>query len=405
MDPTPLIETGREMRGHFIKLLDILSGLRSLTSLDLKQRTTHQLLEDALKTLLRHHDLERTSVYLVEGDRLVWSAGTDYQRVLDEDIGEVVPELDLPRVSVAMGEGLVGTAAASRTLQSCADCRLDHHYIPVVATGENAGGATLSAPVLNGDTVLGVVNIYHPDRGHFQEWHRQGLLLFCDVLAYMLASHQVVRRLEEAVARRTAELESALAEAERLKRRYEELSTVDELTQLHNRRFFFPETEALMARAVRHAQPLCLLALDLDFFKRVNDNYGHEVGDQVLQGVAEILRRHTREGDILARFGGEEFFLALPSTSASGAATLAERIRQRIHEEAFDARGRRFRVSASIGVACHGQDDPGQGTVRERLERLIRRADRALYYCKDHGRDQVAVYQDIAGGDKDRIID
>lgn len=405
MDPTPFISSSREVRSHFVKLLDTLSGLRSLTSLDLKQRTTTQLLEDALKTLLRHHDLERTSVYLLEGDRLVWTAGTDYQRVLNEDIGEVVTERDLPRVSVAVGEGLVGTAAATRSLQSCGDCRLDNRYLPIPNPGPGRGGSTLSAPVLNGDTVLGVVNIYHPAAGHFQPWHHQALLLFCDILAYMLASHQVVRRLEEAVTRRTSDLEAALEEAERLKRRYEELSTVDELTGLHNRRFFFPEAEALTARATRHDQPLCLLALDLDYFKRVNDNYGHEAGDRVLQRVAELLRQHTREGDILARFGGEEFFLALPSTSASGAVTLGERIRQRILDEVFESRGRVFHVSASIGVACHQVEDGATAGTRERLERLIRHADQALYYCKEHGRNRVAAYHDITATDKDRIID
>ncbi len=404
MDPSHLIDSGREMRGHFIHLLDTLSGLRSLTSLDLKNRTTTQLLEDALKTLLRHHDLERTSVYLLEGERLVWTAGTDYRRVLGEDIGEVLPEVEPPRASVAVGEGVVGTAAASRSLQSCADCRLDSRYVPVPRSGEGPGGSTLSAPILSEGAVLGVVNVYHPEPGHFQEWHRQALLLFCDILAYMLASHEVVRRLEEAVERRTAELESALEEAERLKRRFEELSTVDELTQLHNRRFFFPESEALMARAVRHHQPLCLLALDLDYFKRVNDTHGHEAGDRVLQQVADILRHQTREGDVLARFGGEEFFLALPSTSASGAETLAERIRLRIKAQPMEASGRRFHVSASIGVACHDPGAEGEARARERLERLIRRADEALYHCKQHGRDQVAVWHTIAAG-KDRIID
>jgi diguanylate cyclase (GGDEF)-like protein len=213
------------------------------------------------------------------------------------------------------------------------------------------------------------------------------------VLGLMMANHRARRHLEGLVTERTRQLQQALAEAEELKRRYEELSTVDDLTGLHNRRFFKAEGEAALARSMRYEHPFCLMLIDLDFFKHVNDTFGHGVGDMVLRDLARVLRRHTREGDILARYGGEEFILALPNTDLDGARATAERIREHVRSLKWESQGRPFRVTLSIGVASFLPQPEQAGTAS--LQTLIREADEALYYCKGTGRDRVRAHQDL----------
>ena len=114
------------------------------------------------------------------------------------------------------------------------------------------GGTLLSSPIVARGEVLGVVNVYHPETQSFEDWNEHTLVLFCGVLGHMVESARLVSDMEQVVSERTRQLETALRDAERLKRRYEELSNVDELTELHNRRFFFAETEAALARSTRY---------------------------------------------------------------------------------------------------------------------------------------------------------
>lgn len=195
---------------------------------------------------------------------------------------------------------------------------------------------------------------------------------------------------------RTRELGKALAEAQALKERYEQLSMIDALTELHNRRFFFPEAEAAVARALRYRRPLSLMFFDLDHFKRVNDTFGHAVGDSVLREVAAVLKAESRAGDILVRFGGEEFALVLPDTELEGAAPLADRLRQRVKSTAQDALAPGLSISLSGGIADIDESLHGLGTARLVLEALMKRADRALYFSKTHGRDRIATTRDLS---------
>ena len=164
-----------------------------------------------------------------------------------------------------------------------------------------------------------------------------------------------------------------------------ELAHTDELTQLNNRRQFMQRAEKAIQKWTKYNMA-CLLMLDIDFFKQINDTYGHDVGDEVLQILAEITRKEMRYTDILARFGGEEFIALLPNTTLNEAEAIADRLCQKIknHQICIDDKFF-FNFSVSIGVAQlkpHEKD----------LTLLIKNADIALYQAKENGRNQVAVY-------------
>ncbi len=161
----------------------------------------------------------------------------------------------------------------------------------------------------------------------------------------------------------------------------ERMATTDGLTGLFNHRVFQQKLSEELKRSGRHNQAFSLLLTDIDFFKKVNDTYGHPVGDLVLKGVAKVLRQEIRDIDIAARYGGEEFAVILPGTESEGARHIAERLRRAIEAESFAAEGRTLRVTTSIGIATV----PADATTKEEL---IERADQALYHAKHNGRNQ-----------------
>ena len=164
-----------------------------------------------------------------------------------------------------------------------------------------------------------------------------------------------------------------------------ELALIDPLTGLNNRRFLENHLATMLDNARMRRTPLTLMILDIDHFKRVNDTYGHDCGDEVLKSFADRLRGIVRGGDLLCRLGGEEFVIVMPNVEISAAARIAERARQAIEQELFvvDVGGRAIPVTTSIGVAERGPDDDTSS--------LFRRADRALYRAKSEGRNRVSA--------------
>ncbi len=162
------------------------------------------------------------------------------------------------------------------------------------------------------------------------------------------------------------------------------LATTDGLTGLYNRRAFVTAMHGELARGERTGSPTSLLLIDLDHFKSINDTHGHGVGDTVLATVGKALRGRARVFDLVARWGGEEFVVALPSTDAAGALSAAERLRGAIESlEITNTDGQRIPISGSIGLAQHDGSEP--------LEALVDRADRAMYAAKVGGRNRVCV--------------
>jgi diguanylate cyclase (GGDEF)-like protein len=172
--------------------------------------------------------------------------------------------------------------------------------------------------------------------------------------------------------------------AARNERSLEALSVTDPLTMLPNRRYFENTFKLEAAQNQRSQGHLSLAILDIDHFKQVNDDYGHDVGDQVLIHIAELLRRSTRAGNVIARVGGEEFALLLPNTKQSEALEMAERIRVNIEGASYIHDGERLPLTISIGIAEVDCNSP--------LEHSYKLADAALYEAKRKGRNRVEVH-------------
>ena len=157
----------------------------------------------------------------------------------------------------------------------------------------------------------------------------------------------------------------------------------DGLTGLYNRRTFDQQLAAESARFERYRRPFALILLDIDHFKLVNDTHGHDAGDVVIKGVAEIITKSLRDVDIAARYGGEEFAMLLPETDKSHAIDIAERIRKRIEGTPFNWQGLAIPVTSSAGVAAIPEK-------HQDVANLIRAADQLLYEAKRGGRNRVA---------------
>lgn len=167
-----------------------------------------------------------------------------------------------------------------------------------------------------------------------------------------------------------------------------ELSVTDELTGIYNYRYFYTNLEKEINRIKRYSQSLSLTIIDIDYFKRYNDTYGHLVGDLILKEIAQLFKKNSRTVDILARYGGEEFVFILPSTSEVQASMFAERLRRQMEEHRFASEGipQECKVTISVGVAEFKDGDT--------VEQLINKSDHALYRAKESGRNKVCSFSD-----------
>ena len=186
-----------------------------------------------------------------------------------------------------------------------------------------------------------------------------------------------LQKAKSSLKRRETELKAVIAQAN-------EVSHTDALTFLPNRRQIIGDLQREVMFSDRYGTPLAISLLDIDHFKRINDSYGHVVGDEVLQKVAGELRDHIRHPDTIGRYGGEEFLLVLPHSTIKAASEQAERLCRNIRSLVIRSGGHDVSLTISIGVAqykVHKEDWQG----------FLSRADKALYEAKDHGRDQWVV--------------
>ncbi len=179
-------------------------------------------------------------------------------------------------------------------------------------------------------------------------------------------------------------LRQQLIEIEILQNRLQEQAIRDSLTHLFNRRYFEETFTREMTRAHRESYPIALILLDLDYFKRINDTYGHRAGDRVLQVFADCLRHHTRSSDIACRYGGEEFVIALPGMALQAAYQRAEAIRRDFQETSVQVDDQTIYTTVSIGLG----NFPDHGQTHQEL---MHRIDQALYIAKANGRNQVQI--------------
>jgi diguanylate cyclase (GGDEF)-like protein len=157
------------------------------------------------------------------------------------------------------------------------------------------------------------------------------------------------------------------------------------MTGLHNRRFLEESVDTLIAQAQRRKSPMAFLMLDLDYFKMVNDTYGHDAGDTVLKALAKVLTHSVRASDYVIRYGGEEFLILLQETNAEGAVEVAEKIRKAVEELKIQVAGGLLQKTISIGIASYPDDS-------DTFWQGLKFADVALYHAKDSGRNRVVRF-------------
>lgn len=192
---------------------------------------------------------------------------------------------------------------------------------------------------------------------------------------------------------KSVDLENALQAAGQTKKKIESLyqeverlSRIDPLTGLSNRRSFSTDALRIFQLAIRHQRKLSCAMLDIDFFKHVNDSYGHDFGDKVLIAVAKTCKKKLRKTDLLARFGGEEFCFLFPETDLNSAALIAERLRHAISTLEFHSEENRFSVTVSIGVSKLLD-------LNDNMENMLKRSDDSLYKAKENGRNRVVIWE------------
>jgi diguanylate cyclase (GGDEF)-like protein len=259
-----------------------------------------------------------------------------------------------------LGEGVAGEVAARGETVYVPDVAKDPRYLHYKGQARTVG-SFLSVPLRTKGRILGVMNFNRPRVDAFSPQET---------------------RLAEAIA---AQASLAIANA-RLYQQTLELSFTDALTGVPNRRQLFLRLENELSRSLRFGDPVSLLMIDLDLFKRINDAHGHRVGDGVLRGVALSLRRSIRKIDIVARYGGEEFCVVLPRVGKPEALDVAEKLRRAVAAASMpgpEGHGP-LSVTISVGVATLGID-------AEDVAGLVEKADGALYEAKRLGRDRVAM--------------
>jgi diguanylate cyclase (GGDEF)-like protein len=180
---------------------------------------------------------------------------------------------------------------------------------------------------------------------------------------------------------------------EKAQSRIEELAVKDEMTRLYNRRYFNARVNDEVKRSHRFRQNLGCIMLDIDFFKKVNDTYGHQAGDMILQNISKAVVKCCREIDTIARYGGEEIIVLLPGTDLKGAYHLADKIRLNVEELKNEyEKGVFIPVTVSLGVASFTPDDLNKIT---KGDQIIKYADSALYRAKERGRNRVEVAESV----------
>jgi diguanylate cyclase (GGDEF)-like protein len=268
-----------------------------------------------------------------------------------------LPEGVADKVCIPVGEGIAGRVAESGEPILIKDIEQDESTRGVMKNRSHyRTRSLLSVPLVSQGAVIGVINVNNKKN--------DALFTQGDLNLMNLFANQVAIAIQNA----------------RLHSKVERLAITDGLTGLHNRAFFTNELQQEFQRAESEERPLSVVLCDIDFFKSVNDTYGHGVGDEVLKRVADALKGGTRDFDVVARYGGEEFVLLLRGAPNDVAARVAERLRVAIEEARFDVED--LRVTASFGLCSYGPDCVAPDV-------LIKRADDELYRAKESGRNRV----------------
>lgn len=343
---------------HSHNQLQVLNRISASFTSELNLEKTVSSLQEAIRELL---PFDYSYIMLVNGDKLKLISVEDFT-------GNKVEKEEYENFNLSLGEGLSGHVALykkAKLVSSDADIfQLDHEpdYI-------KDNKSLLSVPMIWHNQIIGVITLGSSVEYHFSKK---------DLTIVKIIASQAAIAIQNATKYQKTE----------------ERSLMDELTGVYNFRAFDVMLQDMVLEAEMKEEKLSLLMIDLDYFKQVNDRYGHSAGNIVLKEVAKVLKEQTRREDVIARYGGEEFTIIIPNTDCQKANTIAERIRDaienhpvKIRDNLNDNKDIKIYVTASIGVAAYPH-------MASSGQELIRHADRAMYIgSKQAGRNRVSVYQ------------
>jgi diguanylate cyclase (GGDEF)-like protein len=257
---------------------------------------------------------------------------------------------------------LVGWIARNRQPVLFSDLKTRRERIPIAPEINIKARSFLGIPLdMKGERVVGVFALSSVEPGAFTGFQQYLLSILCNQAAVLITNAKLHFEMEK-------------------------MAVTDGLTGLMNHKRFQERLAEEFRRIVRHSEPLTLILADIDHFKKVNDECGHPAGDEILKGVANILKEMVRDIDVVARYGGEEFAIILINTDSKGACMLAERIRKTVEKRNFSFGGINVPVTLSLGIASY----PRNGRIKDEL---ISMADSALYRAKKEGRNRTCLYQ------------
>lgn len=340
-------ETNRDLEAR-LKELSLLHDFSHEISTSLEMEDLCHMVENFLGDKLSFEEFAFLN-YEEDAERLVVVAASGFS-----------DDSRIRGMSFKMGEGISGQVLQKGKMIYLPDTGLNRDFM--YYKGEKRGdGSFLSLPLTFRSRVVGVLNLFRAGKDRFSEARIQFFNTLAGELAIVLMNAKLYSRTKE-------------------------LSVRDELTQLYNRRHFQETLPLEIKRAQRFQRPLVLLMIDIDHFKRFNDEYGHLVGDKILKDLVFLINSRIREVDFFARFGGEEFAMILPNTSKDDGRRVAEKILQLVRSHRFSVGQQYPAMNLTLSVGVAGYPDDG-----ETIEDLLDAADIALYEAKGGGRDRVVV--------------
>lgn len=302
--------------------------------------------------------------YDKDADGLFYGHDEDAREVFGKKLLILDPEADKAKIDSLHYFPLLGEKVL-----------LDYHWMLENIESPHSCESAAFLPLIRSEKIIGTLLLVSQDINRYQSSH----------------GTEFLRKLSAMTA---VAIENCLNQ-----QRLKEIGYQDALTQAYNRRYFDLRFNDEIERSMRRDENLACMFLDIDFFKKVNDTYGHHIGDLVLMRMVAIIKEEVRACDIVARYGGEEFVVALPATSLEVAQEIAERLRVVVFSEEHNFHDKKLNISISIGLTTlHDIDLNANHESGNVLKLMLDQADKALYLAKENGRNRVVTY--VANCDK-----
>lgn len=345
----PIYDSRREIAGHLLILKDMLDDLLvKITTLVNSSLSIKEVLNNTVEAVVEYLGLDSTAIFLLDENK------TNLHLICCNAMSEE----DIAKVVIEVGEGAPGTIVAEKRPVYVANLKQDPS-IHEVARQLHKEKSSIGYPLQHRGEILGVIAFDADTVREFSEREQELFQNISNQVALAIYNAQLFNKLEL-------------------------LSTTDGLTGLYNHRHFQELLSQEIEKSETNGDSLCVLMLDVDFFKKYNDNYGHICGDMLLKQLSKVITNNVRIGDRVARYGGEEFAVILPGCTLKEGIAIGEKIRKSVERHWFiQDKNDRGRITISAGLAIHRPQS-------DKMD-LIQRADQALYQAKQAGRNKLEI--------------